>query len=760
MDVFQWVSDLADQIAEQGNPALASKIYGLSYRMHVGDVEWMESAYPEVMAAAKAMKLPWLEVYARHCYMAVHFWRDEGEKALPEVISLFEFANREETRQCPQSVCTTQDLVRVYGRMDGPGYVPERKQVIDETLARIDPTWHCFNCLNFERYEALLDEGRVDEAIACLQDLREKRERAGEDVIDSWYEYMAMALSLSGQHAEALNTLAQADDVDADDPAGKVERALYKAWILARGGQLEAARDELPNFDDFIRARGTNLRWPQTVQILVEAGLYANDADLGAQFAHMLDRLEQGGCYDDGTSIAAIAFELALQRKALWSAGRILAAYERMRAHLRNPARLADVSARLHAQLAANPTPPAPVAAEALKDHLEALDAEAVNPELFIPWLQAACTERPADVELNRILAHMLYQQDAELEADTVLMACLKLNPADESLLDFLYQIRSRRADAAAVEELLVFAEPHAPEFVLFTRARYAFRNEDYASCIRYCEALIARDDTVVNTRRLLATAAQRLGDHALAAQRLKEILHHDEANDRWDLLISAVVLGDVELAHACCDYLKLPVAPGSMPPTWADGGAGMCVVVYRDSQGRDVPEYAYRIGPVTAEVYEVDHPAAQQRYKDVVVFDASPLVPYPEDEEERKEWVARYRHVHTLKEGGFRSWPMDGVGPSMEEWNAFRTAIQAEGYGVWVASGSDYSVTDTHTNEALQGFYCFVAMPKTEEPAKLCATLERLTRDWAQPISWLVLAQEAQRNVVHHEAIVARFDL
>jgi hypothetical protein len=59
--------------------------------------------------------------------------------ALGEAVALFERAHREDTLECPQSICVTQDLAACYGNIDGPGWVPERIEVCDETLGRIDP---------------------------------------------------------------------------------------------------------------------------------------------------------------------------------------------------------------------------------------------------------------------------------------------------------------------------------------------------------------------------------------------------------------------------------------------------------------------------------------------------------------------------------------------------------------------------------------------------------------------------------------------
>ncbi|REM95695.1 hypothetical protein DSI35_28675, partial [Mycobacterium tuberculosis] len=73
------------------------------------------------------------------------------------------------TLDCPQSICVTQDLAACYGNIDGPGWVPERIEVCDETLGRIDPSWACFQCLSCEKADALLDDGRGQDALDYLQ---------------------------------------------------------------------------------------------------------------------------------------------------------------------------------------------------------------------------------------------------------------------------------------------------------------------------------------------------------------------------------------------------------------------------------------------------------------------------------------------------------------------------------------------------------------------------------------------------------------
>ena len=159
MDIWRWVAETQIELFESGQYRLAQLVEGLSHAVCDGRHSQVDSIVPEALALARAIKNPWLEVFIRHWYMQSKvFHRYEVADALPEAVRLLEFANREETRQCPQSVCVTQDLAQCYAQLDGPGYVEERRGVAGETLDRIDPSWPCFRCISAEYAGALCDE--------------------------------------------------------------------------------------------------------------------------------------------------------------------------------------------------------------------------------------------------------------------------------------------------------------------------------------------------------------------------------------------------------------------------------------------------------------------------------------------------------------------------------------------------------------------------------------------------------------------------
>ncbi|MCV5647062.1 tetratricopeptide repeat protein, partial [Escherichia coli] len=54
----------------------------------------------------------------------------------------------------------------------------------EETIARIDATWSCFQCLSTEYASALIDSKRTEEALAYLDRQIDAVKAAGEDDFD------------------------------------------------------------------------------------------------------------------------------------------------------------------------------------------------------------------------------------------------------------------------------------------------------------------------------------------------------------------------------------------------------------------------------------------------------------------------------------------------------------------------------------------------------------------------------------------------
>ena len=123
MDITAWLGTLQNELREAGQERTALLIDRIPELTHDNKRAQVEALLPEALAAARALKNPWLEIYFRHWEMRTRLSNNgEGETALSDVVALLELAHREENLSCPQSVCTTHDISGCYANVDGPGW--------------------------------------------------------------------------------------------------------------------------------------------------------------------------------------------------------------------------------------------------------------------------------------------------------------------------------------------------------------------------------------------------------------------------------------------------------------------------------------------------------------------------------------------------------------------------------------------------------------------------------------------------------------
>ena len=77
-----------------------------------------------------------------------------------------------------------QDLANYYGQLDGPGYWRDRIDVVQEARERITPKWDCFECISSEYADALIDAGKVEDALGYLRDAMSRQRAAGDEPND------------------------------------------------------------------------------------------------------------------------------------------------------------------------------------------------------------------------------------------------------------------------------------------------------------------------------------------------------------------------------------------------------------------------------------------------------------------------------------------------------------------------------------------------------------------------------------------------
>ncbi|WP_395295535.1 hypothetical protein ACF9IK_19915 [Kitasatospora hibisci] len=782
-DIWAWVHDAHQQLAEAGHRRLADAIYELPGHANEGRNEQLDAVYPEAVAAARALGLPWVEVYLRHWRMQnLLNRRHQGEQALPEAVDLLEFAHREETAGCPQSVCVVQDFAICHARVDGPGYVPERLAVLSETLERIEPARACFDCLSREYSDALEDDGRPAEALAHLDTAAARIRSAGEQLSLHFHHSRAGTLHLLGRHEEVLALLDTAEQAERArgreiDESDRRWGALLRSRALASLGRTEEALALLPDLAEAERHADLRAAWTTTVELLVAAGARENDAELGAALAGWVGYLDGTGSHRPCVDLLLAAGRLALARGARTIALTLAATGGRKLADLRRTEGVAEQVAALRAAAEALPAPELPVPPAELPAYLAETGVPfETGADLLSVALDRYRGEPSGATVLALNLAGVLGGLGHARAAADLLWARLDADPGSEDLVGMLGGVLIEAGDAEGVGRLADRLAVSSPSDAHWVRARWAAARSRWAEAVEHCEAILAEQPDRINTRRLAGGAATELGDHAAAQRFYQEILVHalppEEAPeaeahrtvrepDLWHLITAATANRDWAVVRSTGARLGIEFdeAEGPVDEEWQ-----LVTVRATRTNGATADLPAVRTGPATARILPVLGDDLTLNHGDVVVFAPALLEEPPAGdapEEERRRWRPVFGLLTLLDPAGYTTYWIDGAWPGDDAWAGFREELSRIGYGVWAYSGEQYSITDPAEEDGvLPGVYAALGVPPTASAAEADALLHRLTGSWTHPLAWPDLAEAAGADTARHKGIVERYGL
>ncbi|MGF1429304.1 hypothetical protein [Kitasatospora sp. LaBMicrA B282] len=816
-DIWDWVHDTHSSLVEAGQHRLATALVEIAGHAVDGRNEQLDAMFPEALSAARALDLPWVEVFLRHWRLQnLLNKRHQGERAMTEAVSLLEFAHREETAGCPQAVCAVQDFTICHANIDGPGYVPERLAVLEEALERVEPARACFDCLSREYADTLEDDGRAEAALAHLDRAQLRIEAAGESVSLSFGQARASALYRLGRYEDALAALTAAEQaylaarhtLDEDDHR---KLGVIRARALAALGRHDEALAQLPPIAEADGFADIRHRWAAAVERLVEAGCYPNDARLGARLASWVSYLDTAGSHRPCLDLALTAGRLAVRRGAREVALALVATGERKLALLRRPEPVAGPLAELRAAAGALPVPVLPVPAGELLDWLaerpdgvagaveaeqavEAVESAEVvaqvevvdDPEadldlLAAGWQQlaagpAAVVDPAVASELLLALAGMLASLGHEQVAAERLWARLAEDPGRSSLVSALTAVLIEARDEAGLRRLAEQVTQASPVDAHWIRARWALADSCWAEAVEQCEALLALEPQRINPRRLAAAAAVELGDYVTAQRFYEDLLAHalpaaddgDEEQyrtvqppDLWHLITAATANRDWPAVRSAGARLGLDFEQPEGP---VDEEWQLVTIRARRTNGATTDLPAVRTGPATARILPVLGEDVPLNHRDVVVFSPELLAPAPPagaSEEERARWRPTFELLTLLDPAGYTTYFLDGAWPGQDAWVELRTALHEAGYGIWAYSGEQYRIIDPADEQAdLPGIYAALGVPPTATAEQADALLADLIADWAHPLCWLDLARAAGTDPGQHERIIERYGL
>ncbi len=768
MDIWNWVEKLQGDLRQAGQAQNAHLLNRLADDVSELQVDRVDALLPEARALGKALDNPWVDVYVGHWALRNRVGnRVEGESALGEAVALFERAHREDTLECPQSICVTQDLAACYGNIDGPGWVPERVEVCDETLARIDPSWACFQCLSCEKADALLDDGRGQEALDYLQAQADAIEACGKEVFDSFPEMQIKILLGLGRAEEALALIEKREaEVVASgeyEPANcTVPRRLSKAWALAQLGRDEEALQQMVPWSE-LTPNYWRL-WANTAAALCRRDPARNTWDLGTRFNTIIEHFARVGSHRLLIEVAALSLELALQRGARWVAQRQLGLARAHLPQLRQDRGASALVAALAARVESLPdVAPLPVPATELLAWLEARAEQihARDPEQEAQWLLQAHAQCPDDEPLADTAASALNACGAQAEARALLWDFVAAHPQHDGAAAYtLMRWLAEQGDDAGLRRLADVFRDSVPVFAHWCEVQRARRVSDWPALELAAKALLELSPGSHGARGTLARMYMETGrfsDAQACYAQLIELLEEPNAA-HWDHMSAASAAHDWDAVRrsATAIGMELSSTEGVVEEPWG------WVIIRSEEEGEPMEYYARRSGPVTARIVENAPANRAQQVGDWVVFDAALVHPAPEDEEAREHFIPTYAQVHVLERGGFaRSWLIDGAHPGEDAWNALVEAVEAQGWKIWAHSRPDYTVTDPEAEDGtLPGLLFTIAQPQDHAPLALHRFLQQATAGWAHPLCWLRLAEACDQDRQPHLDVIERYGL
>ncbi|WP_329565258.1 hypothetical protein [Kitasatospora sp. NBC_01266] len=802
-DIWSWVHDTHGRLVESGQHRLATALAEIAGHAVDGRNEQLDAMFPEALASARALGLPWVEVFLRHWRLQnLLNKRHQGERAMTEAVSLLEYAHREETAGCPQAVCAVQDFTICHANIDGPGYVPERLAVLEEALERVEPARACFDCLSREYADTLEDDGRAEAALAHLDRAQLRIQAAGASVSLSFGQARAAALYKLGRPEEALAALAAAEQaytaarhtLDEDDQR---KLGVLRARALAALGRHDEALAQLPPLEEAEGFADIRHRWTEAVERLVAVDRFPNDARLGVRLAHWVSYLDAAGSHRPCLDLALMAGRLAVRRGARAVALALVATGERKLPLLRRTEGAAAALAELRAAAEALPVPSLPVAPLELPRWLGERDEAAAaapgpdaapepDPEgdldlLAAGWAaleraQASADEVSGATGLLLSLAGLLASLGHEQGSAELLRARLEQDPGHQDLIGMLASVLIEARDGEGLRRLAERVAIASPADAHWIRARWAVAEGRWAEAVESCQALLALEPDRINPRRLAAAAATELGEHATAQRLYQELLAHAlpvegtapeqlyrtvQPADLWHLITAATANRDWAVVRETGARLGIEFdeSDGPVDEEWQ-----VVTVRARRSNGAATDLPALRTGPATARILPVLGEDVPLNHHDLVVFAPALLEPAPAqdaDEAEQARWRPTFELLTLLDPAGYTTYFVDGAWPGPQAWAELREALREAGHGIWAYSGDQYLITHPADEQAeLPGIYAALGVPPTASAAQADALLTELTAGWPHPLSWLDLAKAAGADEAHHEEVIKRYGL
>jgi tetratricopeptide (TPR) repeat protein len=758
MNIWKWVEEVQDELVRQGHHRLAELMRVLpSYTENENHAQ-LDAIVPEALALARAIKNPWIEIFIRHWNLQSKVLdRYEVSKMLPEAVNLLELAHRDNTRDCPQSICVVQDISICYGLADGPGYVEERLAVGKETLAKIDATWPCFVCISAEYIDTLLDGGQYEEALTFLEQQKQALLLAGQHEKLEGSRIEVLIRLKRYEEAYALNKSYYSPDDDKDD---LLTQAIDEARISAYLGRYEEANRVLPDFTQIAQNPDHYLSWAEAVRLLAKATVIPNDWHLSAKFQQLSDNLSHNGVIRQAFTIILWQAELALKRGHPNTASRCCSRAEALIPRLRKPLDAPHLLEEMRADIATaqqeRRESESSVDKRGLYVYLEEPDHVIKllgdEPEFDIDVLDNALKIWPED-EFLLMSAAEAYEKLGEVQHSLeILSQYLETYPDSPGAVSMYGSLLFENGQREIVQNFArgllkrnLSEEVH--DCCHFLLASQYEKDGEFELAKPHLYALLETEphELLSGTRKKLAEMERQTGNLEAALQHLDWLVEMKEERGHydWERMVVATLLEDWDKVRQSAERVGFKALPRDGPIVQE---MGTCRIQFREADGEQVIYYAMQTGPVTARIVEIAAPNSIQHYGDSVVFDPVKLNKPKKDDDEEAEQDNQYplfASIQVTQTGGYTSYSLEGVHPGKKQLRHLKNALECLGCKCQVQSDEDYQLYLGDDSEPMPGLYAYLAVPETQALQEVADLLAITTQNYAHPLNWSDLVEK-----------------
>lgn len=739
MDIWRWVDQAQEDLLKQGNVRLSDMLSEVASLVVDEEHEKVDAIMPEVLALAKKSPNKWIELFFRHWHLQSRVLsRCETKDALPEAISLLDFAHQEDTKDCPQSVCVVQDLASCYANQDGPGFSQERLDVASEALDKINPEWPCFSCIGSEYCNALIDMGKYEESLAFINDYKEKLEE---------FDRESGLSDLCFSEAEALISLNRLDEaklliIKAKSDGGGEHFENRKQGCLAYINALLKSSDEALNhlkpFEIIIRTPSLSMYWVKTLFELAKQNEVNNDWHLNEKILQITEKLSHQGCYRNAFELYSIQAELAIIRQQKHSAERALHGMKYLQKELARDcgaeAAIADLSARIN-DLKSNTT----INFELGPDQLAHLDE---NPYERISQIKVGLQHWPGNESLILALSEcyrVLNQKDNQLNT---LMNFLDSHPnSSQVILEYGFEGGNYNSLAKLLDHTLT---QECEIDLHWSLANLAQKNNQLISALEHVDVLLTFVPSAINALKKAQEIAFELKEYQRAISYNLHLikLKPDETDFYWDNMLYATLTEDWVSVRSSASYLELPIkeGEGEISEDWG-------TVRIKLNQGDDSEDIviAKRTGPVTAQILEAANIHSNCYVGHNIIFDPMSLNRRDQQDESGRmhDQEGYYTNLHqqvgTNKTANYRIVALDGFLPTEEQFNNIKDRLhQAD---ILFDHRSSLSYKIEIDDKEYTGLYAFLYLHEGHTDLAIHHLLIDLCKDLPLPLIWPKLA-------------------